>query len=272
MPRAALREPPAVDPRHVLREDGNPARRDLEDGRDRGEEPRAPLALGDDELAHALVAGRRRPEASRPPPKLPPDGGRRAEVDDPTHARPQARIDRRGKLHPMNVPRQVCRLCAGVVLDLCQPLPDRLDRRPLHELAAQSADQADLRLRHEFQKPGDAPAWASQRLCQSVTSGGAADDRPRDPPRGRAANELVTLWHKRSCAPASGCRANRTPPLVALATAPSDSRRRSVGCEPTALAVTVCHGYELSKLRQYRLGVGPRWPWYFEPRPLEPYG
>ena len=25
-----------------------------------------------------------------------------------------------------------------------------------------------------------------------------------------------------------------------------------------------------SKLRQYALGVGPFWPWYFEPRPAEP--
>ena len=27
-----------------------------------------------------------------------------------------------------------------------------------------------------------------------------------------------------------------------------------------------------SKFFQYRLGVGPRWPWYFEPRPALPYG
>ena len=24
------------------------------------------------------------------------------------------------------------------------------------------------------------------------------------------------------------------------------------------------------KFSKYRLGVGPRWPWYFEPRPAEP--
>ncbi len=27
-----------------------------------------------------------------------------------------------------------------------------------------------------------------------------------------------------------------------------------------------------SKFRQYLLGVGPRWPWYFDPSPLDPYG
>ncbi len=27
-----------------------------------------------------------------------------------------------------------------------------------------------------------------------------------------------------------------------------------------------------SKFFQYRLGVGPRWPWYLEPRPSLPYG
>ena len=24
------------------------------------------------------------------------------------------------------------------------------------------------------------------------------------------------------------------------------------------------------KLSEYRLGVGPHWPWYLDPRPLEP--
>ena len=27
-----------------------------------------------------------------------------------------------------------------------------------------------------------------------------------------------------------------------------------------------------AKFCQYRLGVGPRWPWYFEPIPSDPYG
>ena len=26
------------------------------------------------------------------------------------------------------------------------------------------------------------------------------------------------------------------------------------------------------KFCQYRLGVGPRWPWYFDPSAPEPYG
>src|SRR3954451_15040306 len=98
---------------------GNAPCRDLEDGGDGGEEPCAALALRDHELADALVARRGRSEATGPPAQLPPDGGRRTEGDDPTHTRPPAGVDRRGKLHPINVPREVCRVSPCSVFDLC---------------------------------------------------------------------------------------------------------------------------------------------------------
>ena len=40
--------------------------------------------------------------------------------------------------------------------------------------------------------------------------------------------------------------------------------------EPVAAGDEDLHFSSPSKLRQYALGVGPFWPWYFEPRPAEP--
>ena len=40
--------------------------------------------------------------------------------------------------------------------------------------------------------------------------------------------------------------------------------------EPVAAGDEDLHFCSPSKLRQYALGVGPFWPWYFEPRPAEP--
>src|SRR5689334_23098745 len=61
--------------------------------------PCTALPFGDHELAHALVAGCGRPEAPGAPPQRPPDGGSRPDVADPAHARPQAGVDSRRKLH-----------------------------------------------------------------------------------------------------------------------------------------------------------------------------
>src|SRR5450432_4240226 len=45
---------------------------------------------------------------------------------------------------------------------------------------------------------------------------------------------------------------------------------RRAGYSPGVL-VTFAGRY-VEKLRQYSLAVGPRWPWYLEPRPPAPYG
>ena len=84
-----------MDPRHVFRKDGDAPGRDLEDGRDRGDEAGTPLAFGNHEFPDALVTGCSCTDAPGVTPKPPPDGSRRPEIDGVGHARNQAGINRR---------------------------------------------------------------------------------------------------------------------------------------------------------------------------------
>jgi hypothetical protein len=88
-----------MDPWYVLGKNGDAAGRDLERGRDRGNETGAPLPFGNHEFPDALVAWRGCAEKPCTTPKPTPDGGRRPKLDGAAHARNQAGINRGRELH-----------------------------------------------------------------------------------------------------------------------------------------------------------------------------
>ena len=102
-----------MDLREILRQNGDATGRELERGRDRGDEAGAPLSFANHELPDALVARRGRAKTLRPAPHRSPDRRRRGEVVRARHARDQAGIDRGRELHsPLSHPSRYASVAA----------------------------------------------------------------------------------------------------------------------------------------------------------------
>ena len=102
----------------------------------------------------------------------------------------------------------------------------------------------------------------TQPAVDSVTVVYACGTRRQDVGAGQDTATRTARRHGRPRNPNGWCN------MLIRASTRRRVRRSELAAEPAA---PLRHDAS-SKFFQYRLGVGPRWPWYFEPSPLEPYG
>ena len=140
--------------------------------------------------------------------------------------------------------------------------------------ARSCARSAPRLLRRRPRAGSQCPASSRARSRQACRRGSRRDGRSQCSPRPPRAGSRASVTSPRtssqstpSSAAAPARIAHERPHPLAGSCEPADD----VATDEAARARDEDHAVS-SKFFQYRLGVGPRWPWYFEPSPLEPYG
>ena len=84
----------------------------------------------------------------------------------------------------------------------------------------------------------------------------------------------VCVWALLALAPANESRSTPAATIFRIEGVLISELSHSVTLVRMDISPHFRHGArdQLRKFSKYRLGVGPRWPWYFEPRADEPYG
>jgi len=100
--------------------------------------------------------------------------------------------------------------------------------------------------------------WRSFR-CPATSDSSARSGRDVPEPASVGLTDLTRRRRKENRWPARArARTVTVKPMAILTASPPEGSGQSEATD------------QRRKFSKYRLGVGPRWPWYFEPRPWEP--
>ena len=166
------------------------------------------LALGDHELANALVARGRRPKRYARRRRARQTSADEPKVDRPADTRPQTRIDRRRELHPGLCPT-MCVACVSTSHRICSfhtPAPSGpIGLSALYRARCPTSIETmrTARPTHSPLRPDDAASRAGKNACVKVSQGMMRGATAPVSIRSPARTELESRGHSR----AQGARA-----------------------------------------------------------------